>query len=324
MSLVEVDNVKKFFPLAGPLFSVKKTFVHALNGVDLHINRGEIVGLVGESGCGKSTLAKTILRFVEPSHGTVQFEGENIFEFHKEQVKKYRTNVQMIFQDVFASLNPRKKIRQIVSQAISILDSTGGSDLEEKTLEILERVGLPSKLVIDKYAHELSGGERQRVAVARAISGNPKLIVADEPASALDLSTRAQILNLIKELRTARGVSFLYISHDLAVVRSLCDRIVVMYLGKVMEQAEISELFSNPLHPYTQSLLSATPRVNPKVSRERKKQILSGEVPSPIDIPQGCPFRSRCFKAQSKCVEEPSLTGYGYDHICACWFANEK
>jgi oligopeptide/dipeptide ABC transporter ATP-binding protein len=327
LKLVEIENLKKFFPLSRGLFRKGKEgrFVHAVNGVNFYIKDREILGLVGESGCGKTTLGKIVLKFLEPTYGTVRFNGQDIFKFNKEELKEYRLKAQMIFQNVLSSLNPRKKVRQIIDQGLSMLGSTDsrGSGREKRVLDLLETVGLSGRAVIDKYPYELSGGERQRVSIARAISVNPRFIVADEPVSSLDMSIRAQTLNVIKELRGEKGVSFLYITHDLSVVRSLCDVVVVMYLGKVMEQVTVNELFNNPLHPYTKSLLSATPIPNPKVSRKIKRIILKGEVPSPIDIPQGCPFRPRCPESQPQCIEEPPLI-QSDNHSVACWLPKEK
>jgi len=320
--LLEIDELKKLFPLKKGLFSFREEqrFVHAVDEITFNIEDGEIFGLVGESGCGKTTTAKLILKLLEPTAGTVRFRGSDIFKLDASQTMKLRPKIQMIFQDPFASLNPRKTVRQTLSRPFLLHTTLKIDEIEAKVQELLDVVGLgPPSLYVDRYPHEFSGGQRQRIGIARAIALSPKLIVADEPVSALDMSVRAQILNLLKQLKKQLRLTYLLITHDLAVVRSTCDRVAVMYLGKIVELAGASELYENPLHPYTKAILGASPLPNPRLVRSMSRTILMGEVPSPIDPPLGCRFHPRCQQAASQCdKEEPCLVDLGKSHLVAC------
>jgi oligopeptide transport system ATP-binding protein len=318
-TLLEAKDLVKHFPIRGRLF-MSDEVVRAVDGVSLDIMEGEILGLVGESGCGKSTLGRLLLRLIEPTSGSVNFMGTDILELDREQMRVMRRSMQMIFQDSFASLNPRKTISHIVSQPFKIHDILGKEEVEDRTAKLLETVGLvPYDLFMDRYPHELSGGQKQRVGIARAIALNPKFILADEPVSALDMSIRGQILNLINKLKAEFDLTLLFITHDLTVIRSVCDRVAVMYLGKISEKATVEQLFDEPMHPYTQALLSATPEPDPRVTRNRERFILKGEVPSPVNPPTGCRFHTRFPYVMSKCSEvEPVLEETENGHFVAC------
>jgi oligopeptide transport system ATP-binding protein len=289
----------------------KEQFVKAVDDVSFEISKGENLALVGESGCGKTTTARLILRLLDPTSGSISFAGKNLFDLTEEELRLIRPQLQLVFQDPYASLNPRKTIKQILGKPFSLHTELTKEKIEDEVLRLLEIVGLsPPALFVDRYPHEFSGGQRQRICIARAIALNPSLVVADEPVSALDVSVRAQILNLLKDLQTRLGITYLLITHDLAVVRSVSNRVAVMYLGKLVEVGEVSELFKEPLHPYTEALLSATPIPDPEKSRSREKMILRGDVPSPIDPPPGCRFHTRCPLAMEKCRKlEPQLAG---------------
>lgn len=319
--LIKGENLKKYYPLKTGLFSGEKKFVRAVDGVDIFIKEGETLGLAGESGSGKTTLGKLLLGLVKPTEGTVRFRERDIFNIkNKIEMRKLRREMQIIFQDPFGSLNPRKTVRQILSKPYKIHKIVRKNELGKKVTELLEEVGLsPADLYIDRYPHEFSGGQRQRIVIARALSLQPKFIVADEPVSSLDISIRAQILNLMKELRRKFGLSFLYISHDLSVLRSLCDRVAIMYVGEIVELAPTDDLFMKPLHPYTEALLSSTPIPNPRKARIQKAIILKGEVASAIDPPSGCRFHTRCPIAISKCGQKkPKLVDIGGGRRLAC------
>ncbi len=298
--LVEVKGLKKHFPLIRG-WRKETVFVHAVDGVDLSINRGETLGLVGESGCGKTTVGRLILKLIEPTEGEILFEGKNLSHLDKKKIHPMRRFFQIIFQDPFASLNPRMTVGDIVGRPMEIHGLVERSARDEKVYELLESVGLKREH-ISRYPHEFSGGQRQRIGIARALATQPKLIVADEPTSALDVSVQAQILNLLRELQKELGLTFLFISHNISVIRHISDHIGVMYLGKVVEMAEKRALFQSPAHPYTKALLAAVPTLNPK--KKREEIVLEGDVPSPINPPSGCRFHTRCGYALSICHKE--------------------
>ncbi len=306
------------FPLSGGLFKKPTSFVHAVDGVDLSLNPGETLGVVGESGCGKTTLGRCILRLIEPTAGKIHFEGRNVLELGHEELRTLRRDMQIIFQDPYSSLNPRKTVRRIVGEAFAIHGLLSPDERTERIAELLSLVGLRPEHA-RRYPHEFSGGQRQRICIARALALNPKLIIADEPVSALDVSIQAQILNLLVKLQRRFDLTYLFISHDLSVVRHLCDRVAVMYLGRIVELAPSQEIYSAPRHPYTEALLSAVPVANPKHTKRQIK--LGGDVPSPIDPPSGCTFHPRCPYAQDLCKNQtPSLKELNGSHQAACHF----
>lgn len=317
--LLEVEGLQKHFPVKRFLLKSKE-YVHAVDGIDFSITEGETLALVGESGCGKSTVARLVTRLLEPTNGSVHFLGQDLFSLEGLELKKARRNIQMIFQNISASLNPRKTLYQILSQPYTSFKMAEKSELRDNVTKLLDTLGLqPAHSFIDRFPHELSGGQRQRVGIARAVALKPKLVVADEPVSSLDLSTRAQILDQMKKLKKDLGISYLYITHDLAVVRSMSERVAVMYLGKIVESTSTDDLFNEPLHPYTKAILLSTPIPDPEISRARKREPLTGELPSPINIPKGCRFHTRCHKAMPRCREvEPLLVDQGNQHHAAC------
>jgi oligopeptide/dipeptide ABC transporter ATP-binding protein len=292
--------------------------VHAVDDVTFNIDSGETFGLVGESGCGKSTLARTLLRLLEPTDGEIHFEGRDISHIGRRDLRPLRRDMQMIFQDPYASLNPRKRVGQIVGDPIRLHKRKDGKSVKTRVQELLERVGL-SPEHYNRFPHEFSGGQRQRIGIARALALEPKLIVADEPVSALDVSIQAQIVNLLQDLQQDFGLTYLFVAHDLGVVRHVSNRVAVMYLGKIVEVAPADELYRKPIHPYTVALLSAIPIPDPRENRARERIVLKGDVPSPINPPPACRFHTRCPRATEICTQvEPPLVDYGNGHIAAC------
>ena len=318
-AILQVNKLKKHYPVARKgLFGRQDIAVKAVDSIDLTLYPGETFGLVGESGCGKSTLGRCILRLEEPSSGEVFFRGENILTLNPKRLRQVRQDIQIIFQDPYSSQNPRHTVRGIVSEPLNIHGVLSSSDREKRIQHLMKEVGmLPEHL--DRYPHEFSGGQRQRISIARALALNPKLIIADEPVSALDVSIQAQILNLLISLQKEYHLTYLIISHDLSVIHHLCDRVAVMYLGNIVETASRDELYSNPSHPYTEVLLAAIPGIDPK--RRTKRTLLSGEMPSPLDPPPGCPFNPRCYYKTSKCIaEKPSLKKLTDSKFVACHY----
>ena len=318
--LIELRDVRKYF-YKGGLTAGKKQCIRAVDGFSLDIYQGQNIGLVGESGCGKSTLGRTILNLYPATSGTVTYKGTEIEKLSFRQMRPYRKEMQMIFQDPYASLNPRRTILQSMEEPLELFKIGTKAERREKVLELLNEVGI-GREHLNKYPHEMSGGQRQRIAIARSIILEPKFVVADEPVSALDVSVRSQVLNLMKELQREHELSYLFISHDLSVVRYLCDKVVVMYLGKVMECADKHELFDHPAHPYSQALLSAIPV--PDVHRKTKRIVLEGDLPSPSNPPEGCVFHTRCRYATEQCKTEcPQLRQLREGHQVACHHAEK-
>jgi oligopeptide transport system ATP-binding protein len=318
--LLRVDHLKKYFPIkSGILIQREVARVHAVDDVSFELRAGETLGLVGESGCGKSTLARCIARLYEITSGLVEFEGANISKYTRRQLRPVRRDLQMIFQDPYASLNPRKRVGAIISDPLRIHRAGSREQISRRVLELLEVVGLSAEH-INRYPHEFSGGQRQRIGVARALALKPKLVIADEPVSALDVSIRAQVINLLDDLQDELGLTYIFIAHDLGVVRHVSDRIAVMYLGKIVEISPAEELYQRPVHPYTEALLSAVPVPDPDLSASRQRIVLEGDVPSPISPPRGCRFHPRCRYATAICTtDEPPLTQHGsLGHLAAC------
>ena len=317
-TLLEVKNLSKYFIADKKFFSTNHVYIKAVDDVSFSIKRGETLGLVGESGCGKTTVGRTILRLYEPTRGNIIFNGKDIT---KVNMMNYRRKMQIIFQDPYASLNPRMTVEDIVGEPIDIHElASNKKDRHEMIVELLRKVGLNSEHA-SRYPHEFSGGQRQRIGIARALAVQPEFIVCDEPISALDVSIQAQVINMLEDLQNELGLTYLFIAHDLAVVRHISNRIGVMYLGKMMELTASSGLYKNPLHPYTQALLSAIPIADPNTSRQKKRIILQGDVPSPINPPSGCRFRTRCPLAKPVCAEkEPEFKEVASGHYCACHF----
>jgi oligopeptide/dipeptide ABC transporter ATP-binding protein len=323
--LLEVRALKTYFPITAGVLQRTVAHVRAVDGVELSIRQGETLGLVGESGCGKSTLGRSILRLVEPTAGEIVFKGRDLTRVSGGEMRRMRREMAMIFQDPFASLDPRQTVGEIVGEPLDIHNLyTGRRQRQDRIQELLHVVGLNPNFA-NRYPHEFSGGQRQRIGIARALAVDPSFIVCDEPISALDVSIQAQIINLLERLQDQFNLTYLFIAHDLSVVKHISDRIAVMYLGKIVEVSGANELYRRPKHPYTASLLSAIPIPDPKVERERRRIILKGDVPSPVNPPSGCRFRTRCFKAQERCAqEEPPLDTVKLDtHEAACFFPVE-
>lgn len=312
-ALIEINNLKKYF-------KTRSGFLHAVDGVNLRIGKGKTLGVVGESGCGKSTLGRVILRLHEPTEGEVLFEGKNIFQYNKRQERAMRQEMQIIFQDPYASLNPRLTVSEIIAEPIIVAHTMKDRmKIYKKVYKLMETVGLSSRM-INLYPHELDGGRRQRIGIARALALDPKFIVCDEPVSALDVSIQAQVLNLLMDLQDEMGLTYMFITHDLSVVKHISKEIVVMYLGKCVELAPTDELFENPAHPYTKALLNAVPRPNLE-SRMKKKEVIRGEVTSPINPAPGCRFANRCLYAKEECkVANIPLNEISDEHFVACLF----
>src|SRR5437016_6963172 len=324
-TLVDVRDLKMYFPLTqGILFQHVIGYVRAVDGVSFSIERGQTMGLVGESGSGKTTIGRTIVRLYKPTSGQIMFGDKDLAIMSGEELRLARQRVQMIFQDPYASLNPRYTIGSLIAEPMHIYKVASKAEIRERTEELLRVVGLRPEY-IDRYPHEFSGGQRQRIVVARALSINPQFIIADEPVSALDVSVRAQVLNLLQRLQRQFNLTYLFVSHDLSVVRHVADRIAVMYLGKIVELADRDELYTAPKHPYTQALLSAVPIPDQQIEKRRRRIILSGDLPSPINIPSGCRFHTRCPMAQQICREvEPAFEAKeGREHYAACHFSEE-
>jgi oligopeptide/dipeptide ABC transporter ATP-binding protein len=322
--LVRVTGVKKHFPITqGIIFQREVARVHAVDGVDLEVQPGETLGIVGETGCGKSTLARLMCRLLDVTEGTIEFDGQDITKLKGDRLRQLRREIQMIFQDPYSSLNPRKRVGAIIGDPFDIHGIADGNDRKKRVQELMETVGLNPEHY-NRYPAEFSGGQRQRIGVARALALRPKLIICDEPVSALDVSIQAQVINLLEDLQEEFHLTYVFIAHDLSVVRHVSNRVAVMYLGKVVELADAKRLYAEPKHPYSGALLSAVPVPDPDRVQERKRVILLGDVPSPIDPPSGCRFHPRCPKAQERCVhEEPPLERKASGDLAACHFPLE-
>jgi peptide/nickel transport system ATP-binding protein len=322
--MLGIRDLKVHFPItAGVIFDRKVGAVRAVDGVDLDAAQGETLGLVGESGCGKSTVGKAIVRLVPITSGTISYDGIPLSSLEGDDLRAARRHVQMIFQDPYSSLNPRQNVGSILAEPIRTHGLRDGSAVGERVLELLDSVGLP-RGAANRYPHEFSGGQRQRISIARALAAEPSLIVADEPVSALDVSIQAQVINLLEELQASLGLTFLMISHDLAVVQHIADHVAVMYLGTIVEKTTSEALYAEPLHPYTLALLSAVPVPDPVVEDRRQRIVLQGDLPSPANPPSGCRFRTRCPYAQLRCAEEvPELRELRPGHLVACHFAGD-
>ena len=314
--LLEVKDLKKYFPIKGGIFSKAIGYVYAVDGVSFYLNEGESLGLVGESGCGKSTTARAILRLIEPTEGEILFQGKDICKLNPTEMRSVRRDMQIVFQDPYASLDPRRTVEQIIGEPLDVFRISTKKERKDRIAYLLQKVGL-SPDHARRYPHEFSGGQRQRIGIARALALNPKLIIGDEPVSALDVSIQAQVINLLEDIQKEFNLSYMIIAHDLAVVEHVCDRIAVMYLGRIVELAKDRELYTSPLHPYTIALLSAIPVPDPNITK--KRIILEGDVPSPMRPPSGCHFHTRCPQKNEECkTTVPQLTDIGDGHYVAC------
>ena len=316
--LLQAIDLKKHYPVKKGMFAPER-LVKALDGVSFNLERGKTLAVVGESGCGKSTLGRLLTMIETPTGGELYYQGQDLLKHDPQAQKLRRQKIQIVFQNPYGSLNPRKKVGQILEEPLLINTSLSKEQRQEKALSMMAKVGLKTEHY-DRYPHMFSGGQRQRIAIARGLMLDPDVVIADEPVSALDVSIQAQVVNMFEDLQHKLGVAYLFIAHDLLVVNHISDRIAVMYLGKMMELADADTLMNSPIHPYTQSLLSAVPMPDPKIARERKRIVLEGDVPSPLKAPSGCPFRTRCSYATEQCAaERPQLTDRGNGHMVACW-----